>query len=358
MLSSEFLQANTVLLEAQKFLAVALTGTREKFDTLEKILKVEENVYIPGILGCIQFADAGKAAEPVTPDSLYLMVGKQEGQRELFLDKLAKDKELRDKHNSEIFLLSSNDVNTIIEGEPLTKSPVQKETKLDIHEYNDLITASLKYLAMKNAGVKVGYTWKQMQADWKLIQKCLDNPWDGRVFLPIDYQTIDAFDLEKLVVEGTNTSFEKQGPTIAVINRAYATLELDFRKGNALVKGIVSNYQQNNWKKEDFDPNRFPLGIEHRELLKSFVLAHQHVLISDHIEHNGKNLKEIDFAEMLLILERIEVALNGFNKESVNLARAKYTNTNPQDKNYLFVVTRKPGNDQVRRLRLPKLKCR
>ncbi len=361
MLSADFLNVGESSHESQKFVAVGLTGTTEKFNSLLAIVRsgVSE-AYIPGIFGCFQFEGAGHAPEPVTADSVYLMLGKQEGQRNLLIEEFDRDTQLRDKYVGQTLLLSSNDINTAIEETSLTKSPLQKESKMDIFEYSDLITASLKYLAKVGSGEKVSFSLAEMQSDWKLINKCLDAPWSSRVFLPIDYQSIDAFDPEELTVSDGKSSLTKKGPTIAVIHRAYATLELDFRGGNKLAKKIVDTYLRNNWTKPDFTPERYPLGIRQKELLKTFAQADQHVLISDHIEYKGINLKEIhvhDEKLMLETLDRIESMMNGFSQDSLEIARAKYVNMKSHDENYLYVVTRKPGdNDRVERRRLPKAK--
>jgi hypothetical protein len=276
----------------------------------------------------------------------------------LLLERFGEDKELRDTYNGKTLLLSSNDINTTIEKTPLTKSALQKESKMDIFEYGDLVTASLKYLAMVRSGEKINFTWKQMQSDWKLVRKCLDKPWQDRAFLPIVYQSIDAFDLEALSVSDKRPHLTKSGPTIAIINKAYATLELDFRGGNALVKEIVDTYLHNNWSKPDFTPDRYPLGIRQNELLKSFAKAGQHVLISDHVEYNGINLRdvhEVDEKLMTDTLNRIEIMMNGFNRNSIEIAKNKYANMKPHEKDYLFVVKRKPGiADRVERMPLPR----
>jgi hypothetical protein len=339
-------------------MVVALTGTIEKFTSLLELVQVNGE-FVSGVLGCELFSDAGKAPEPVTTDCVTLMVGKQRGQRQLLLESLARDREMKQRYLGHDLLLSSNDINTDMDTIPLTKSPLQKETTLVQGEYEDLITASLKYLAMQNTGVKMDYTWKKMQSSWELIDICLRTPWKGRAFLPIDYQTIDAFDLETLTLGQNGSPFlEKKGPTIAVINRAYVNLELDFRLGNDLVKGIIGEYLADNWEQSDFKPSRYPLGIRQKDLLGKFAEKGQHVLFSDHELRDSVSLKEWYQEDVTKIdepLDRVEHMLNGFNASSVRIAREMYSKMKSYDKKYLFVVTRKPGrNDRVERSLLPK----
>lgn len=343
--------------DTKSCLVVALTGTIEKFASLLDLVAVEGK-FVDGISGCEFFAEAGSATEPVTTDSVRLMTGKQRGQKEILLDRLKSDKEMRDRYRDQYLLLSSNDINTDADGIPLTKSVLQKEADLLPGEYNDLITASLKYLAMRNTGMRMDCTWKELQSSWELVDKLINNDWKGRSFLPIDYQTIDAFDLEYLSVNYQDIPrLERRGPTIAVVNRAYANLELDFRKGNELVSTIVGEYLEDNWNSLDFNPDRYPLGIRHKDLLSKFIKKGQHVLFSDHELGDSVSLKdwyELDRALVEKPLSRIEGMLNGFNSNSVKIARERYQVMKDYDYKYMFVITRKPGSrDRVQRTKLP-----
>jgi hypothetical protein len=336
---------------------LALTGTVEKYGTLLDLL-TENGEFVAGILGCEIFAEAGKAVEPVTTDSITLIIGKQEGQKALLLQRLATDKEMLQRYKGEHLLLSSNDINTEVEGIPLTKSPLQKEFPLSPREYKKLITASLKFLAMRSAGVKLDFGWKEMQSSWELIEKCLREDWNGRVFLPIDYQTVDAFDLQQLIVNHVgHPKLEKRGPTVAIENRAYASLELDFRSGNALVGETVADYIDSNWLKPDFTPDRYPLGIKHNEFLRKFIQGGQHVLFSDHQIQDSVNLREWyqeDSQQIEAPLERMERMLNGFSAASIEIAKRMYATARKADARNLHVIKRKPGlRDHERVTRLP-----
>jgi len=340
---------------------LALTGTEDKFHTLEEIFN-PLGVLATGVLGLSMFQEAGNAEEPVTTDCVCLMLGKQQNQKTLFLNQLRQNAEMRNQYDGKYLILSSNDINTTIDEVPLTKSELQKKTELSESQYAKLITASLKYLSMKKAGIKLEYTWDDMQANWELIDKCLSNDWKDRVFLPIDYQAIDMFDLQELIVsKKTNLILQKRGPTVAVINRAYATLELDWRNGNELINEIVVSYLSANWRKSDFTPDRYPLGIRQKDLLTQFIFFGQHVLYSDYECASGENLKElypINREEVNESLKRMDQMLNGFSAVSVEIAQ-KYFENRKQDWEYLYVITRKPGNaNRVDRIRLSKKKIK
>jgi hypothetical protein len=323
-----------------------MTGSREKFATFESA--VTDGVdFVHGVIGIIQFAEAGWASEPVTTDCVDLMVGKQREQKQLLRHHIIGSRELQKKYNGQNLLLASNDINTAAEDIPLTKSPLQKEGQLKIDQYVKLITASLKYLAMKKAGKRLKYTWEEMQSSWKLIDECLDLEWMERSFISIDYQAIDAYSVERLTACGkSKVKLERRSPTVLVIDRAYAQLELDFRQGSKLVSDIVGNYLAENWKKVDFQPGRYPLGIKQKDLLLSFAQADQQVLFSDHEIPVSENLRFVHRQSpdaVKAMLESIDQRLNGFSSTSLKVARQYMAMATKNDNDFICVVTRKPG---------------
>jgi hypothetical protein len=257
---------------------------------------------------------------------------------------------MRTKLNGDRLLFASNDVDTKVVGVPLTKSRLQKEDKLSIEQYQKLIVASLRYLAMMHDGYSPGFTWSELQADWSRIDDCLNDPWRQHVFLPIDYQVVDAFELNRLTVcKSEKPRLEIVSPKVVVINQAYASIQLDFSKNNRLVRKVVDDYLRKNWTKPEFTPDRYPLGIKQADLLREFLDHNQHVTFSDHeterviyLRDSGTThgRKEVDET-----LQRIETMLNGYGKSSLNLADQYLTNE--RRLNSIFVINRKPGQSDV-----------
>ena len=313
--------------------------------TLDQIVR-PEGTFVPGIIGILQFEGAGAAKEPVTTDCVDLMMGKQRRQRQLFLGELKHNKDMCNSLEGDRLLFASNDVNTNIVGVPLTKSPLQKEAKLGQVQYKKLIVASLKYLAMKHAGHKVPFTWEEMQKSWSVIEDCLKVPWKDHVFLPIDYQAVDAFELDRLsVCRSKLPKLETLNPKVVVINQAYGGIQLDFTKGNNLVDEIVGNYLKEHWTDSDFTPDRYPLGIKQKDLLAEFLRHNQHVTFSDHQTERVVYLRDqLDTdrrREVTFTLERIEHMLNGYNSASMSAAEPYLTGRERRD--MVVVINRKPG---------------
>lgn len=334
-----------------------MTGTDAKVRSMEVIVRPKE-VFVAGIIDLIQFAEAGKAAEPVTTSCLDLMIGKAGGQDRILEDKLNADEKLRNRLSQGTLLVARNDVNHSITEVPITKSRLQKEQPLFLDEYQRLITASLKFLAMKSVGMlPPGLKWEQMQGDWKLIDRCLKTPFNQNVFLAIDYQVIDAFQ-EKRIVDRRHKSpryvLESLSPTVSVERRAYAQIQLDYSDGDRLVNTIVNDYLTESWNLPDFTPNRYQLGIQHKRFLNTFLRHGQHVLFDDiktpsvlYLRSEGEGRKES-------IFERIEAMLNGFSKAEYKLALSEI-DSRKHPVNKAVNIVQKPGAIIYRKVRFPSL---
>lgn len=339
---------------------VALTGTFQKYESLEAIVR-PEGVFVPGIIGLMQYAQAGRADEPQTSDCVTLMLGKRRNQETIFLRDLWSDPGLARRLKNVNLLRAGNDVNTLYGGVPLTKSRLQKEECLDKSKYQKLILASLKYLAMREEGERPTFDWAKLQANWDTVEQCAALDWNGRVFLPIEYQVVDMFDVAKLHArQGRIARLTRLSPTVAVIRKSYAALELDFTLGNGLIGEIVWRYLSDHWNEADFNPDRYPLGIRQRDLLSTFLHFGQHVLVSnnatggnvvyarDHMRE-GDELGKKQVAE---IMAQLEVMLNGFGADAYAVAE-QYWNM-PEKAGNLYTITMKPGaNPMVTTMRLP-----
>jgi len=222
----------------------------------------------------------------------------------------------------------------------------QIEEKLGQVQYKKLIVASLKYLGMKHVGHKVSYTWDEMQSNWSVVEQCLNEPWIDHVFLPIDYQTVDALELGRLsVCKSKIPKLETLNPKVVVINQAYGGIQLDFTKGNDLVDGVVSSYLKKNWADPDFTPDRYPLGIKQKDLLAEFLHHNQHVTFSDHqterVIYLRDQLETERRGDVAQTLERVEHMLNGYNSVSMSVAEPYLTGRERRD--MVVIINRKPG---------------
>ena len=344
-------------LQPKDRVVLVMTGTDAKVRSMEEIVRPEE-VFVAGIIDLIQFAEAGQATEPVTTSCLDLMLGKAGGQDRILELKLNSDEKLRAKLSKSPVIVARNDVNHSIAEIPITKSALQKEQPLFLDEFQRLITASLKFLAMKSVGMlPPGLKWEQMQGDWKLIDRCLKTPFHQNVFLPIDYQVIDAFQ-EKRVVDRRHKSpryvLESLSPTVSVERRAYAQIELDYRNGDGLVNTMVKDYLTESWDLPDFTPNRYQLGIQHKRFLNTLLRHGQHVLFDDYMTPNVLYLRSEGEGRRVSIFERIEDMLNGFSKAEYKLALSEI-DSRKHPVNKAVNIVQKPGAIIYRKVRSPSL---
>ncbi len=324
---------------------LVMTGTDAKRRSLEEIVR-PDGVFVPGIIRLIQFAEAGKAPEPVTTSCLHLMLGKADGQDKILQERLNSDSKLRESLSQGTIIIARNDVNHSIAEVPITKSKLQKEHPLFMDEYQRLIAASMKFLAMKSVGMlPPGLKWDQVQSDWKQIDRCLKIPFNERVFLPIDYQVIDSYQEKRIVdrrYKNPRYVLESLSPTVSVERRAYARIELDYTQGDGLVNTIVHEYLTDNWNNPDFTPSRYQLGIQHKRFLSTFLSHGQHVLFDDRATPNVLYLRGEGRDERESTLQRIEDMLNGFSEPEYQLALSELSNRKHSIDTTVNIV-QKPG---------------
>lgn len=351
------------------------TGTPEKFRRLLEIFYKEKNVPAEKIE---QFADAGQANESITPDSKFLIFGKQAAHREIFLNALKKDGRLRTKYGGKKVVTVLNDVNTTIDKRSLTKTKIQKENDLNDREYALVIRVSLKYLlAESNHLLTNEISWAKLTSDMEALEqfdKRVDSLFvPGRTYiLPIDFQSIDAYEVLKIDTPMWGCpSIEQVGPSIAVLHKSFASLE--FEVGNdGKMKGLDEAVEHYLWvtrqssEKRKYRLDRCPLGIYWAALFNSMVVKGMniHLSVVGHDE-GGISLQEaykeamthsilVDNAELSSAwktyespMESLEKRQDGFSGESNDLAMAIYREKVAKKNNEILFITCKPGQNPI-----------
>jgi hypothetical protein len=358
------------------FRLLVMTGTPEKF---LYALDVVHHEYQGHISGADQFEEAGLAIEPVTPDPRHLIFGKQRGQRDQFARKLNGDMEFRKKYLNRTILTGENDINTTIDGTSLTKTRVQKKNDLVPAEYGLLIRASLKYLLAKsnNLLTKHDPSWAKLTSDMRVLRE-----FDARVdslfvpgttyIMPIDFQSIDAFEVLKIDAPGGRAARVTQtGPSIAVLHKSFAHVGFAVDQDGHMSEFDTAVEHYIKWTTDSYEKNKYrldrcPLGIYWSTLFHSMVVRGMDVMMSvvGHDE-NGVSLREKYLATLyqsFLVdaaaqrqawdefegpqgsLERLQ---NGFHPDSFALAIDEYKKLPDRPSDQILFITCRPGQAPV-----------
>lgn len=358
------------------FMLLVMTGTADKF---LNALGVYHDGYRSIAHNIDQFEEAGKAVEPVTPDPRLLIFGKQRGQRNQLVHRLNSDGIFRKKYLGRTILATENDINTTVDGTSLTKTSLQKESDLMPGDYQLLIRASLKYMLAK-ANKLLGESdpsWKQLTSDMKRLRD-----FDSRVdtlfkpgikyLLPIDFQSIDAFEVLKIDSPGDKAVRVTQtGPSIAVLHKSFAhlTFEVDEQGHMPAFDKAVEHYiwvTTESMDKRKYRLDRCPLGIYWATLFHSMAVNGMDVVMSvaGH-DKEGVNLQEkylVATEQSFLVdpraqkkawdefegpkdaLERLQ---DGFHPESFALAIGEYKQLPDKPSDEVLFISCFPGRQPV-----------
>lgn len=347
------------------FVLLVMTGTFSKYSQALMEFNAPGESVIPA-KNIEQFVEASLASEPVTHDSEFLIFGKQRGQRKQLLIKLDKDASFRSRFDGQRIITTLNDINTSIGKRTLTKTRLQKEGDLSSHQYEVLIRASLKYLlaSTNNLLDSDEISWEKIASSYESLcefdQKadCLFEPGKSYV-LPIDFQSIDAFEvLDVDAPKGREARVKQVGPRVAVLHQSFANIEFLVDQ-----RGKMSSFDQavNNYVSTERNFDRCPLGIYFADLFNSMVSSGMNVSMSvvGH-EEAGVNLQEnyivaandmheLSQDDQKLAQEKysapmdlLELRQNGFSRESFAIANEVFGTVRKTDADKILFVRCRP----------------